>query len=211
MDPRTKTALAVPAILYFLSGLTILISLVRVVEIAVDAVPADSLRLMAAPISHLAHVIAGALFGIIGPIQFGRVLVRRYGKLHRVLGRVFVVAGAVLSISSLTLLWNFPDTHEPLVTGGRLVFGIALGIALIIAMTAIRARNIPKHRDWMIRAYAIGMGATVVSVAFVPIYVATGVPPMGLFADILFIGLWAACIIFAEILIRRIHSKGATA
>ena len=207
MERRSMIPIAVPLLLYFFSGLTIIISVARVVEIAIDAVPADSLRLMGAPLSHLSHVLGGALFGIIGPIQFGRVLARRYGWWHRVLGRVFVAAGALLSLSSLTLLWAFPDTHAPLVNYGRLGFGIGLGIALIQAMRAIRARNIPAHRDWMIRAYALGMGATLVSVAFVPIYVATGVPPMGLLADVLFIGLWAACVGFAELLIRRFHKR----
>ncbi len=207
MERRSMIPIAVPVVLYFFSGLTILISVARVVQIAIDAVPDDSLRLMATPASHLTHVVGGALFGIIGPLQFGRVLARRYGWWHRVLGRVFVVSGAVLSISSLTLLWHFPDTHPPLVNYGRLVFGIGLGIALIQAMRTIYARDIPAHRNWMIRAYAIGMGATLVSVAFVPIYVATGVPPMGLFADVLFIGLWAACVVFAEMLIRRINKR----
>ena len=56
----------------------------------------------------------------------------------------------------------------------------------------------------MIRAYAIGIGATAVSMVFFPIYAITGEPPMGLAADIVFLGSWAACIVFAEGLVRRI-------
>jgi hypothetical protein len=102
------------------------------------------------------------------------------------------------------LIWQFPTSHHPLVTGGRLVFGIGLGIALIMAMTAIRARDIPRHRNWMIRAYALGMGATLVSVVFLPIFLITGLPPMGLWSDVIFVGSWAACVVFAEFIIRRI-------
>lgn len=61
-----------------------------------------------------------------------------------------------------------------------------------------------SHRNWMIRAYAIGMGATAVSMLFFPVYVITGTPPGGALADALFMGSWVACIAFAEALVRRV-------
>lgn len=194
----------VPAALFFGTLLTILLALVQVVQIPLGALPEDSLRLSAVPIWHFMHVLGGATFGILGPLQFGRVLMRKYGLLHRVMGRVFVAAGAMLSLSSLSLLWHFPDTYSVAVSSGRLLFGIALGVALAIAMQAIRKRDFTRHRKWMIRAYAIGIGATAVTMVFFPIYAITGEPPMGLAADIAFLGSWTACIVFAEILVRRI-------
>lgn len=197
----------VPIILFVLSGMTILFAMVQAVQIPLGALPTESNRIASAPIAHFAHVAGGVLFGVLGPIQFGRVLAHRYGRLHRLMGRVFIVAGAMLSLSSLSLLWSFPDGAPALVSVGRLVFGIALGVALIIAMLAIRARNIPRHRDWMIRAYAIGMGATLVSIVFLPIFLITGQPPTGLTSDVIFIGSWAACVVFAEILIHRLKPQ----
>ena len=129
---------------------------------------------------------------------------RKYGRLHRVMGRVFVAAGAMISLSALTLLWHFPDTYSAAMNSGRLLFGIALGGALALAMQAIRQRDFNRHRNWMIRAYAIGMGATAVTTVFFPIYVITGEPPTGLVADIIFLGSWAACVVLAEVLVRRI-------
>jgi len=210
MKMRFTAPVGVPIILLLLSGMTILFAAVQAVQIPLGALPEDSIRLAAAPISHFSHVVAGVAFGIIGPLQFGRVLAKRYGRAHRVLGRVFVVAGAFLSLSSLTLLWQFPDTHHVLVNGRRLVFGIGLGVALVMAMVAVKARDFQRHRDWMIRAYALGMGATLVSVVFLPILIITGVPPMGLWSDIVFIGSWAACVVFAQALIMWMN-KGARA
>jgi uncharacterized membrane protein len=166
--------------------------------------PEDSWHLKAAPVWHFMHVLGGATFGILGPIQFSRVLMRKYGLLHRVMGRVFVAAGAMLSLSSMSLLWHFPHTYSVAVSGGRLLFGIALGVALAIAMQAIGKRDFARHRNWMIRAYAIGIGATAVSMVFFPIYLITGEPPQGVAADIVFLGSWTACIVFAEGLARRI-------
>ena len=184
--------------------LTIILALVQVVQIPLDALPEDSRHLSAAPVWHFMHVLGGATFGILGPIQFSRVLMGKYGLLHRFMGRVFVAVGAMISLSSLGLLWHFPGTSSVAVSSGRLLFGIALGVALAIAMQAIRKRDFTRHRNWMIRAYAIGIGATAVSMVFFPIYVITGEPPMGIAADIAFLGSWTACVVFAEGLVRRI-------
>ena len=199
--------IVVPLVLFLISGMTILFASVQAVQIPTGTLPAENARISTAPISHFAHVIGGIVFGVLGPIQFGRVLARKFGRLHRIMGRVFVLAGACLALSSLSLLWAFPTAAGDLVNIGRLVFGIALAIALGIAMQAIRARDIPRHRDWMIRAYAIGMGATLVSVAFLPIFLITGTPPSGLMSDVIFIGSWAACIVFAEWIIRRAQPR----
>jgi uncharacterized membrane protein len=192
------------AALYFGTLLGTLLAVVQVVQIPLDALPEDSWHLKAAPIWHFMHVMGGATFGILGPIQFSRVLMHKYGLLHRFMGRVFVAAGAMISLSSLGLLWDFPETASAAVSSGRLLFGIALGTALVIAMYAIWKRDFTRHRNWMIRAYAIGIGATAVSMVFFPIYVITGEPPLGIVADIAFLGSWTACIVFAEALVRRI-------
>ncbi len=199
-----RLPIVVPAALLFFSFITIVFALVQAVQIPLGALPEDSARLAATPISHFIHAVGGAVFGLLGPLQFGRVLAQKYGKLHRVCGRVFVITGFMLALSSLSLLWHFPDIGAPLASIGRLVFGLALGVALVIAMTAIRNRDFTRHRDWMIRAYAIGIGATAVSMVFIPIYAITGEPPMGLASDIAFIGSWTVCVIFAEWLVRRL-------
>jgi uncharacterized membrane protein len=204
MNRRFTKPVIVPAALFFGTLLTILLALVQVVQIPLGALPEDSLRLSATPIRHFIHVLGGAMFGILGPIQFGRVLMPRYGLLHRVMGRVFVAAGAMISLSSLSLLWRFPDTYSVAMNSGRLLFGIALGVALAIAMQAIYKRDFTRHRNWMIRAYAIGIGATAVSMVFFPIYLITGEPPKGLASDIAFLGAWTACVVFTEGLVRRI-------
>jgi uncharacterized membrane protein len=213
MDPgrasgKTTRRLASPgsvmAALYFGTVLTILLALVQVVQIPLNALPEDSQRLTAAPVWHFLHVLGGATFGLLGPIQFGRALVPKYGRLHRILGRVFVTAGAMICLSSLSLLWRFPEAYSVAISSGRLVFGIGLGIALVLAMQAIYTRDFHRHRNWMIRAYAIGIGATAVTMVFFPIYLVTGEPPTGIVADIAFLGAWTACVVFAEVLVRRI-------
>jgi len=41
----------------------------------------------------------------------------------------------------------------------RLAAGFGMIAAMVLALTAIRRRNIPTHQRWMTRAYALGIGA----------------------------------------------------
>jgi hypothetical protein len=70
-------------------------------------------------------------------------------------------------------------------------------------VTAARRRDIPTHKVWMIRAYAIGMGSATVSFFALPVYLVTGEPVVGVTADMLFVWSWALNLWIAERVIRR--------
>lgn len=188
--------------LAFFSFIPVLTALVQVFQIPSNTYPEDSTRLAVAPFSWFAHVLAGVAFGVTGPMQFVRALRHRFGALHRVSGRIFVLSGALLGVSGLSLLAQVTSDRTPIADIARGLFGLALLIALGLALLAIRVRDFLRHRAWAIRAYAIGMGLGAVSLVFFPIYIITGHPPNGLAADILFVASWALTIVFAEVLIR---------
>lgn len=188
--------------LAFFTCIPVLTALVQVFQIPFGTYPESNARLATAPIAWFAHVLAGVSFGITGPVQFFRALRHRFGALHRLSGRIFVFSGAILGLSGLSLLTQVTSERTPLADIGRGLFGLALLIALAMAMVAIRNRNFLLHRAWAIRAYAIGMGLGAVSLVFFPIYIITGTPPSGLASDILFVGSWSLSIAFAEVLIR---------
>jgi len=190
-------------LLWLLTAIPILFAIVRMGQIAGAALPEDAVKFAATPLGLFLHALGGALFGILGPIQFARVMKRRFGRLHRVLGRVFVGAGALLAVSSLRLLWAFPITSTPLLDWARLLAGLGLGAALWLAVTAARRRDIPTHKAWMIRAYAIGMGSATVSFLMLPIFLVTGEPVVGILADMVFVCSWVLNLWIAERVIRR--------
>ena len=189
--------------LAFFTFIPVLTALVLVFRIPSGTYPEDSTRLAVAPFSWFAHVLAGVAFGITGPVQFVRALRHRFGALHRVSGRIFVLSGAILGFSGLSLLAQVTSQSTPLVDIARGLFGLALLIALALAMATIRKRDFLRHRAWAIRAYATGMGLAAVALVFFPIYIITGQPPNGLAADILFFASWVLTIAFAEVLIRH--------
>ena len=205
MTRSARGALALPVALYLVTGLTLLMGAVRSVEVPLGALPEDSLHLAATPLAIGLHALSATLFGLIGPWQFSRTLRRRFGRAHRVAGRVFAVSGVAMGITGLRLVMAHADRSAPLVDGARAAFALGLIVTLALAVQAIRLGRVETHRDWMIRSYALGMGTAPIAVIFLPIYVVTGTPPMGPAADALFIGSWVASVLVAELVIRRLH------
>ncbi|MGB3556443.1 MAG: DUF2306 domain-containing protein, partial [Jannaschia sp.] len=105
MSRRSVNALSVSALLLLLTAIPLTIATVRLYQIPTGTLPQDALYYVAMPVAHFGHVLAGALFCVLGPFQFGRAIAGRRGRLHRLAGRVFVVSGAVLVLSGLRLLW----------------------------------------------------------------------------------------------------------
>ena len=190
-------------LLLFLTAIPIITAIVRVYEVAAGALPQDAERFMAVPWAMFLHALGGALFGILGPFQFARVLKNRFGRVHRVTGRIFVVAGLFMGLSSLRLLWEFPESASWSVSMARLMAGAALVGTLIAAVVFARSRSFPQHKAWMIRAYAIGMGPAAASLMLFPVFIATGEPPEGTLSDLIFVLSWGINIALAEWVIRR--------
>ena len=190
--------------LAFCTFIPVMMAAVRVVQIPLDALPEDSLRLASNPVAFLLHALAGVLFGVLGPLQFVRALRRRFGTLHRLTGRVFVLAGVGLALSGLALLLQVESIATGLLDAARGVFGLALIAVLVLGVAAARAHAMPRHRAWMIRAYAIGMGSGTVAPVMFPVYLISGEPPTGLTTDIVVVGMWLLTIAMGEWIIRRL-------
>ncbi len=191
------------ATLLLLSAIPILVSGVRLVQIPTGALPAEAMRFGAVPLAHFAHALGGVLFGLLGPVQFSNVLRRRFGRAHRVIGYVFVGAGLGLAVSALRLLWVFPDVVTGPLTLVRLVLSLGLGGALIWAVQAALQGQRARHRAYMIRAYAVGMGAATQALMMLPIAIFSGTALNGALADGIFIAAWALNLFLAEWVIRR--------
>lgn len=194
-------------LLAFATFIPVMIACVRVMQIPANLLPQDSLRLAVAPMSHFVHALTGILFGVLGPLQFTRALRARFGRLHRLSGRVFVVAGLGMALSGLALLAQVDSIATALVDSARAVFSTALIVALVLGVMAARTRDSIAHRAWMIRAYAIGMGGTTIALVMFPIYLVTGAPIMGLTGDLVFVGWWLVTIGVGESVIMLIQKR----
>lgn len=123
-----------------------------------DLMPDDP-RFDEFPVVLVVHIVGSAVFALLGALQFVPRLRRR--GWHRRAGRVLLVAGLAVVGSALwlTLFYDPKPGTGVLLFGFRLVFAAAMVCSLFVGFAAIRRRDIAAHRSWMIRAYAIGLGA----------------------------------------------------
>jgi hypothetical protein len=107
------------------------------------------------------HIPAAILFGILGAFQFSPGLRQRRRGWHRAAGRVLVPSALVVATSGLwmTLSYPWPAGDGRLVFVERLVFGSAMLLSVVLGVDAIRRRDFGSHGRWMMRAYAIALGA----------------------------------------------------
>jgi uncharacterized membrane protein YozB (DUF420 family) len=101
----------------------------------------------------LLHMTGGMVALLIGPWQLWTGFQRRYARLHRWTGRIFLGAVAVGSLGAFrmaiatTFGWAF----------GFALFGLATAWSTTAAMAyyAILKRRIQIHKEWMVRAYVV--------------------------------------------------------
>jgi uncharacterized membrane protein len=156
----------------------------------------------------LAHISSGMVALLIGPFQFSRWLRQRYLRLHRVMGRVYLIAILCGSIGALALSITTLD-------GGPWSLGLqGLILAWVttagMAYYAIRQRQIQVHQEWMVRSY-------VVTFAFVTFRILYDVPPMSRLGPSTERGItyiwacWAVPLLATEVILqlRRMRPRAA--
>jgi len=95
------------------------------------------------------HSLAGTIALVSGPLQFSSRFRQRHLKIHRVLGRIYVVCvlvGAATGVALAAGRPGFPGT-----TGQAAAWVVCTTAAFITA----RNRHIVQHRQWMARSYAV--------------------------------------------------------
>ena len=98
---------------------------------------------------------------VLGPLQFVRRIRSRHLRFHRWSGRVFVSLGLVIGVSALAMSFktSIGGVNETVATT---LFAIVFLFDLVKAFVHIRRREIARHREWMIRAYAIGLAVATI-------------------------------------------------
>ena len=151
----------VPLALVVLSLIPVIAGSLRLLEIAggPQLIPTNP-RIDASPAPVVAHVLAAALYAFLGAFQFSARLRRHRPGWHRRSGRILVGAGLLVAGSGLWMTLFYPGAPGGDLLGGiRLVVGSAMAAFIVLGFTAIRRRDIPAHRAWMVRAYALAVGA----------------------------------------------------
>ncbi|PRY54920.1 DUF2306 domain-containing protein [Glycomyces artemisiae] len=135
----------------------------RIGEIASGAPETDAnARFMQMPLPVVMHILGALVYAIVGAFQFLPSLRRRRNGWHRFAGRYLLVpAGIVVASTGLwmTAFYDVPPTDSGPVAFSRYVVGTLMLAFIGLGIAAIARRDYVAHGSWMIRAYALGMGA----------------------------------------------------
>ena len=105
------------------------------------------------------HVVGATVFVVLGALQFSAGFRRRRPSWHRIAGRLAILAALLAAASGLWLAFATLADYAPLRVRVRLLAAAGLALCITLGFRAIRQRRLPHHRAWMIRAFAIGLGA----------------------------------------------------
>ena len=103
----------------------------------------------------IGHVGGGILALVIGPFQFSSSFRNKYLSIHRLIGKVYIIAILIGSFCAVTLAFTVAmDVHW---TWALSLIGLAFPwtICVLMAFRSIRLRRITTHREWMTRSYVV--------------------------------------------------------
>jgi uncharacterized membrane protein len=196
----------VPGLLILLSVVPAVAGTARLAELAGGGeVTEANARFFAQPLPVVLHILAVIPYSILGALQFSPAFRRRARTWHRRVGSVLVLCGMTAALSGLWMarFYPWPEADGEALYGMRLLFGSAMAVSLVLAVDAIRRRDFASHGTWMIRAYAIGLGAGTQVLTHLPWFILVGPQPTELPRAVMMGAGWVINVLVAEWVIRR--------
>ncbi len=207
---RSEKMLLAGLIVY--SFIPAFVGLFRILELAGG--PAVGLpenpRALTAPVTISLHILSSAVFCVAGALQFLPSL-RRTGA-HRIIGIAVAASGCLSAATGLwmTHYFSFPaELQGTVLYGVRMILSLSMIGLIALAVIAIVNHNLYLHGASMLRAYAIGLGASTQAFVGIGWMIITGHEPEGLLRDGLMVFSWVINLLVAEWMIRKfLHQRG---
>jgi uncharacterized membrane protein len=162
-------------------------------------------RFFAVTLPVVLHILCSIVYAILGAFQFATGFRRRRPGWHRAAGLLLVLCGLMVGISGLWMTLFYPrvdGTGELLLYIFRLMFGSAMVVSILLGFAAIRRGKVVQHGAWMIRGYAIGLGAGTQMLTLMAGEIIAG-PPSELSKALLMGAGWVINLVVAEWTIRK--------
>jgi uncharacterized membrane protein len=206
---KARSAKWLVATLLLLSAIPLAGGAFRLTQLAggVEITPANA-RFFASPLPVVVHIVSACVYALLGAFQFANGFRRRWPTWHRVAGRLLVVCGLLVGLSGLwmTVFYPWPKGDGALLYAFRLLFGSAMVMAIVLGFTTIRRGDVNRHRAWMTRGYALGLGAGTQVLTLAAGELIAG-PPSELSRALLMGAAWVINLAVAEWAIRRRRAR----
>jgi len=120
------------------------------------------------------HAATAGIALLVGPFQFFASIRDNHPKVHRVLGRTYLLAG-VLPGSLSGIVVAFLTTAGPVPMATFVLLDVWWFYSALRAYRAVRARDFASHREWMLRNFA-GTFAAVNLRVYLGLFIALQLP-----------------------------------
>jgi uncharacterized membrane protein len=151
----------------------------------------------------VAHFLGGAIALVAGALQVNPLLRARFLQGHRWAGRVYVVAVLTGGVAGLALA--IQSMGGFIARAGFALLAVAWLISTSLAYRHIRRRELPAHRRWMTRSYALTLAAVTLRI-YLPASLIAGIPVTLAYPAIAWL-CWVPNLLVAEWLLSRTRAQ----
>ena len=212
MKSLLNSSLIIKVIIY--SALTYFIFLLALItvqyipinyDIAFLNIKQDEIKLTHYKLAFFSHVYSSILIIALGLTQFSKTIRSRFGLIHKINGKAYILLILLVASPSGFVMAFYAN--------GGLIPQISFALLAILwftftlkAFLSIKEGNFQKHRDFMIRSYALTLSAISLRILKYGIVSIFELPPMDTY-QIISVLSWTINLMIAEIIIRKTKSK----
>ena len=191
------------------TGVAILVMIGLVMSALHYAMPSYNPGFKRYPTATILHIVPGALYLGLAPLQFMRFVREKWIHIHRALGWALSVCAMLVGTTAffMAMIFPFSGVAESISVG---FFASLFLCAIVKGLVKIRAKEVIPHKEWMTRAFALGLGIATSRIIFLPFYFSMANPKQAQ-VQVLFIASFIAGfsvhLLATELWIRRARRK----
>jgi uncharacterized membrane protein YozB (DUF420 family) len=157
------------------------------------------------------HVAGGVIALLIGPLQFFPILRKRYVRMHRNIGKMYLLCIVLSGVAAtyLAIVHNLFIKKEFVFGTGVLGMALAWFLTAGMALWAIKQRNFLQHQEWMVRSYVLTSNFILFRLMFYGLLGMEGFPFKGELGGVTAWASWSLPLLITEVLLqaRKIQAQ----
>lgn len=174
-------------------------------EIAFLNLKQDEIQLTHYKLAFFSHVYSSIFIIALGLTQFSKTIRTRFGFIHKLSGKAYIML--ILFIASPSGLVMAYYANGGIITQVSFsILSILWFVFTLNAFRSIKKGNYLKHRNFMIRSYALTLSAISLRLFKFGIVSIFELPPMDTY-KIISVLSWTINLIVAELIIRKLNQK----
>ena len=151
--------------------------------------------------SFYCHIAASPFILLAGMIQFNNYFLKNYKKIHRIVGKGYILLILLISAPSGFIMAIYANGGMP-AKSSFLIISVLWWYFTWRSYKEIKNRNISAHRNFMIRSYALTLSAITLRLYTFTIPQLAHIPGVELYVMVSWLS-WVPNLLVAEWIIRR--------